>query len=247
MNPIIIIPARLGSVRLPQKPLADIEGKPMIVRVWEQAIKAQAGPVVVACDHPLIQKTIETAGGKAVLTDPDLPSGSDRTWAGLLTADPQETFDTVILLQGDLPLINPDHIRVALDPLTRPEVHIGTLAAEITQEEDKINPNVVKIALARQSENNSARCYQALYFSRSLIPSGSGPHYHHIGLYTYRRNALAQFVSLKPSSLEHQERLEQLRAMEAGMRIDVRLVNEIPSSVDTPEDLEKVRKQAFSL
>lgn len=242
MKPVLMIPARLNASRLPGKPLADICGKPMIVRVWEKAVEADLGPVVVACDDPSIARVVEDAGGKACKTPSDLPSGSDRAWHALQQIDPEGHHDAVVLVQGDLPLIDPNHIRVSLEPLLTPETHIATLATEIKAPEEKSDPNVVKIALAQNSPGTShPLTRRALYFSRSLIPSGVGPHYHHVGLYAYRRDALKKFVTLPPSSLEQQEKLEQLRALEAGLRIDVRLIEGIPLGVDTEKDLEQAR------
>jgi 3-deoxy-manno-octulosonate cytidylyltransferase (CMP-KDO synthetase) len=237
-NPIIIIPARLSSTRLPDKPLADICGEPMIVHVWRRALEAGVGPVVVAAAEPSIAEAVEKAGGTAVLTDPDLPSGSDRIHQALIRYDPANTYDAVINLQGDLPTIEPQPIRAALDLLSDPAVHIGTLAAEIIRAEERSDPNVVKAVFPLAP---GARRGRALYFTRASAPSGDGPLYHHIGLYAYRRAALERFVALPPGILERRERLEQLRALEAGMRIDVALVDTVPLGVDTPADLDRAR------
>lgn len=246
MNPLIIIPARLASTRLPNKPLAMIGDAPMIVHVWKQAVAANLGEVVVACDSPSIKQAVEAAGGKAVLTDPDLPSGSDRIYAALCEIDPEQQHDIIINVQGDMPTLDPAIIISAAKLLNDTKVDIGTLAAVITSEAEKKDPAVVKVVVSVQSTENSGR---ALYFSRALIPHGATTHYHHIGIYAYQRSALERFVSLPPSPLEMTEKLEQLRALEAGMRIDVAVVNTVPLGVDTPEGLEKARrfisKQAF--
>jgi 3-deoxy-manno-octulosonate cytidylyltransferase (CMP-KDO synthetase) len=242
MRPIVLIPARLGSTRLPNKPLADINGKPMIVRVLERALAADLGPVVVAVAEPSIAEAVAAAGGRAVLTDPDLPSGSDRIWAALNQVDPEARHDVVVNVQGDLPIIPPADIHAALRPLAHPEVHIGTLAATIHRIEERRSPNVTKVAAALSPERPIAR---ALYFSRAPIPwagpEDEWPLFHHIGLYAYRRTALARFVELPPSPLEKREKLEQLRALEDGMRIDVALVDSVPLGVDTPGDLARAR------
>ena len=237
-NPVVVIPARLGSTRLPDKPLADIDGAPMIVHVWRRAMEAGVGPVVVAAAEPEIAAAVEKAGGAAVLTDPGLPSGSDRIHQALEQFDPQRSFDAVVNLQGDLPTIEPGPIHAALDLLSDPAVDIGTLAAEITREGERHDPNVVKAVVPLAPGSRHGR---ALYFTRATAPTGEGPHYHHIGLYAYRRAALARFVSLPPGILERRERLEQLRALEAGMRIEVALVDTVPLGVDTPADLDRAR------
>lgn len=237
-NSIVIVPARLGSTRLPDKPLADICGAPMIVQVWRRAVEANVGPVIVAAAEQAIADAVERAGGTAVLTDPGLPSGSDRIHQALLRFDPAGKYDAVVNLQGDLPTIEPAPIREALDLLSDPAVDIGTLAAEITRTEERGDPNVVKAVFALPP---GARRARALYFTRATAPSGDGPLYHHIGLYAYRRAALARFVALPPGILERRERLEQLRALEAGMRIDVALVDTVPLGVDTPADLDRAR------
>jgi 3-deoxy-manno-octulosonate cytidylyltransferase (CMP-KDO synthetase) len=233
MKPIIIIPARMASTRLPGKPLADIGGLPMIVQVWKKAVASAAGQVVVACDGQEIADAVHQAGGQAVLTDADLPSGSDRIFQALQSIDPAGHYDVVVNVQGDMPTLDPSIITQALALLANPQVDIGTLAALITDEKEKTDPAVVKIARAGS---------RALYFSRATIPYGEGPLYHHIGIYAYRRSALERFVSLPPSPLEQREKLEQLRALEAGMRIDVAIVDVVPLGVDTPETLEKARK-----
>lgn len=238
MNPIVIIPARLDASRLPDKVLADIGGVPMVVQAWRRGMEAGIGPVIVAAAERKIADAVEKAGGKAVLTDPNLPSGSDRIHQALTRLDPDRTYDAVVNLQADLPNIEPAPIKAALDLLSDPEVDIGTLAAEIVNVEDRDNPNAVKAVFPCPS---GARRGRALYFTRATAPYGEGPLYHHFGLYAYRRAALERFVTLPPGILEQRERLEQLRALEAGMRIDVALIDTIPLDVNTPADLERAR------
>jgi len=245
VNPIIIIPSRLASQRLPNKPLLDIGGEPMVVRVWRCGMNAGIGPVFVACCGPEIEKVITQAGGQAVITDPDLPKGSDRIHAALKEIETQnsnEEYDVIINLQGDLPIISTSLIKQVLAPLSNPAVDIATLAAPILDSEVLKNVNVVKVAIAAPQKTSSGeKIGRALYFSRSPIPSGGQEHYHHIGIYAYRRPALEAFIKLPVSPLETAEQLEQLRALEAGMRIDVSIVSEVPPSVDTKEDLTYVR------
>ena len=238
-NPVVVIPARMASTRLPGKPLADIHGMPMIVHVWRRAIAADIGEVIVACAERELADAIEKSGGRAVLTDPDLPSGSDRIHQAITAIDPGRTHDIVVNLQGDLPAIDPAVIGAVLRPLEESAVDLSTLAAPIIDPAEETNPNVVKIALSLDAATNTGR---ALYFSRAPIPAGDGPRYHHIGIYGFRRNALDQFVSLAPGALEWRESLEQLRALENGMRIDVALVDTVPLGVDTPADLERARQ-----
>jgi 3-deoxy-manno-octulosonate cytidylyltransferase (CMP-KDO synthetase) len=238
LSPLIVIPARMGSTRLPGKPLADIHGVPMIVHVWRRAMAAEAGPVVVACAETEIAEAVERAGGRAVLTRADHPSGSDRAHEAAMLLDPARRHDVVVNLQGDLPMLDPAIVRTALEPLADPAVDIATLASPMREEWERQSPAAVKIAA---SFAPGAKIARALYFSRSLIPSGDGPHYHHIGIYAYRRAALERFVSLPQSPLELREKLEQLRALESGMRIDVALVDAVPMGVDTPEDLARAR------
>lgn len=239
LSPIVLIPARLASTRLPNKVLADIAGAPMIVHVWRRAMEADVGPVLVAAAEPETVAAVEAAGGEAVLTDPDLPSGSDRIHAALEARDPDRRFDAVVNVQGDLPTLDPALIRAALAPLEADEgVDIATIAAEITREEERDNPNVVKAVAPLTAETRIAR---ALTFTRATAPWGDGPLWHHIGLYAYRRAALERFVSLPPGVLERREKLEQLRALEAGMRIDVAAVDTVPLGVDAPEDLARAR------
>ena len=239
MNPIVLIPARMASTRLPGKPLADIAGKPMIVRVWEQAMAAGVGPVVVAAAEAEIAATIENAGGRAHLTPPDLPSGSDRIFAALQAVDPDGAHDVVVNLQGDLPALDPSNIRAVAETLAETGADIATLAAEIDNTADRDNPSVVKPVVAWDASSIRGR---ALYFTRARAPHGDGPLYHHVGIYAFRREALARFVSLPPSPLEQREKLEQLRALEAGMTIAVARVDSVPLSVDTEEDLKKARE-----
>jgi 3-deoxy-manno-octulosonate cytidylyltransferase (CMP-KDO synthetase) len=239
MKPILLIPARMASTRLPNKPLADIGGVPMIVRVWARAVAAGLGPVVVAAGEPEIVVAVEKAGGRAVLTDPELPSGSDRIWAALNQVDRANEHDVVVNLQGDLPALDPDQLKTVVTALDRSGADIATLAAPIDNEVDAVNPAVVKAVVAWDADERLGR---ALYFTRSPAPTGDGTLYHHVGLYAYRREALESFVALPPSPLEEREKLEQLRALEAGMSIWVARVDEAPLSVDTPADLEKARR-----
>jgi 3-deoxy-manno-octulosonate cytidylyltransferase (CMP-KDO synthetase) len=234
---IVLIPARMAATRLPGKPLADIAGKAMIVQVADRAREAELGPVWVATDAPEIVSVVERAGSRAVLTRADHRSGSDRIFEALGAVDPGRKARVVINLQGDLPTVAPAAIRAALALLDDPAVDIATIAAEIVEPDERTNPNVVKVVGTPVGE----RRLRALYFTRATAPAGEGPLYHHIGLYAYRRAALERFVKLKPSPLEVRESLEQLRALEAGMRIDVAIVDAIPLGVDTPADLEKAR------
>ena len=238
MNPVVIIPARLAATRLPDKPLADIAGRPMIAHVAERCLKARLGPVVVATDSPAIAAALDRSGVTVIMTRPDHPSGSDRIYEALTLLDPEGGHDIVVNVQGDLPTISPAAVAAALGVLADPAVAIGTLAAEIVREEERANPHVVKVVGTPLSPGR----LRALYFTRATAPSGEGPLYHHIGLYAYRREALQSFVGLPQSVLEKRERLEQLRAVEAGMRIDVALVDEVPLGVDTPADLEHARR-----
>jgi 3-deoxy-manno-octulosonate cytidylyltransferase (CMP-KDO synthetase) len=239
MNPILLIPARLASIRLPAKPLAEIGGVPMIVRVLRQAEAAGLGPVAVAAGEAEIVAAVERAGGRAVLTDPGLPSGSDRIHAALEILDPERRHDVVVNLQGDLPALDPGHIRAVAEALGDSGADIATLAAEITDPAERDNPSVVKAVVAW---DQSGRLGRALYFTRATAPSGEGPLFHHVGIYAYRREALARFVALPPSRLEIREKLEQLRALEANMSIAVARVDSVPLSVDTQVDLERARK-----
>ncbi len=237
MSAIVLIPARLASTRLPNKPLADIAGAPMIVQVWRRACEAQIGDVVVAADSPEIARAVEAAGGKAVMTGQHHQSGSDRIFEALTLVDPGKNYDIIVNVQGDLPTVEAETVRAAARPLNDPHVDIATVCAEITRAEERSDPNVVKVVGSPLSPG----LMRALYFTRATAPHGEGPLWHHIGLYAYRRAALERFVSLPPSVLEQREKLEQLRALEAGMRIDVAQVREVPLGVDTPHDLERAR------
>lgn len=228
----------MASTRLPGKPLADIAGEPMIVQCWRRATEAEVGPVVVACAEAEIAEAVEAVGGTAVLTAPDLPSGSDRVAAALESIDPGANYDAVVNLQGDLPTLDPAAVQAAYAALATPGVDIATLACPITEASERDNPNVVKAVIALAPGAQQGR---ALYFSRATVPTGDGELYHHIGLYAYRRDALTRFVGLPVSGLEQRERLEQLRALEDGMRIEVALVDTVPLGVDTPADLERAR------
>ncbi|KQV44350.1 MULTISPECIES: 3-deoxy-manno-octulosonate cytidylyltransferase [unclassified Rhizobium] len=235
---LVLIPARMASTRLPGKPLADICGLPMIVQVALRAKDADVGRIVVAVDHQETFDAVTAAGFEAVMTRVDHQSGSDRIYEALLKCDPEGRAKIVINVQGDLPTIEPETIRAALRPLEDEAVDIATLTVEIEDEEEKTNPNVVKVVGSPIAEDR----LRALYFTRATAPHGKGPLYHHIGLYAYRRAALEKFVGLSPSTLEKRESLEQLRALEAGMRIDVEVVRSVPLGVDTPADLEKARR-----
>ncbi len=236
--PIVLIPARMASTRLPNKPLADIHGEPMIVHVWRRAVEAEIGPVHVACGEPEIVRAIERVGGKAILTRTDHPTGSDRIFEALERLDPGGKHDAVVNVQGDLPTVDPRTVRAAFEALADPAVDIGTVCAKVGSDHERTDPAVVKPVVAFAPGQTVARAY---YFSRSTVPSGEGPIYHHIGLYAYRRDALKRFISLPQGLLEKRERLEQLRALENGMRIDVALVDTVPLGVDTPGDLERAR------
>ena len=238
MKPVILIPARMESTRLPGKPLADICGKPMIVQVWLRAVKAELGPVVVATDSLAVRQAVEAAGGTVVLTRADHTTGSDRIAEALATYDPKRNFDCIINVQGDLPTIDPNIIRAVAVPLTDPDVDIATLGCEITEAHERTDENVVKAVGTPIGEKR----LRALYFTRATAPSGTGPLYHHIGLYGFKRAALERFVSLPPAPLEKRERLEQLRALENGMRIDIALVDTVPLGVDTAAQLERARE-----
>jgi len=237
-KPLVLIPARLAATRLPDKPLADICGEPMIVHVWRRACEAGIGPVAVATDAPEIIEAVRRAGGDAVLTRADHASGSDRIFEALQKLDPSVTYDTVVNVQGDLPTVDPKAIAISLMPLQNMDVAISTLVAEIRIEEERTNPNVVKMVGSEVAPGH----FRALYFTRAAAPYGDGPLYHHIGLYAYRRSALERFVAMQPSPLERREKLEQLRALEAGMRIDAVVVDDVPLGVDTPHDLERARQ-----
>jgi 3-deoxy-manno-octulosonate cytidylyltransferase (CMP-KDO synthetase) len=240
INPriLVLIPARMAATRLPGKPLLEMAGLPMIVHVLRRAEAAGVGRVAVATDTAEIAAIVTAHGGDAVMTRADHPSGSDRIFEALGVLDPNSEVEIVVNLQGDFPTIGADNIRDVLTPLTDPKVDIATLAAEIHTEEEATNPNVVKAV----GSVVGPRRLRALYFTRATAPHGEGPRYHHIGLYAYRRAALERFVQLPPSPLERQEKLEQLRALEAGMRIDIGIVDTVPRGVDTPADLETTRQ-----
>ena len=238
-NTLVVIPARMQATRLPGKPMVDIAGAPMIVQVWRRAVAANAGRVVVATDAAEVVSAIEAAGGEAVMTRADHASGSDRIFEAVTLVDPEARADIVVNLQGDLPTLEPHLVAACAAPLLEPGADIATLAAEITEAEERTQPQ------RRQGRRLAAGFpgrLRALYFTRATAPWGDGPLYHHIGIYAYRRAALQRFVSLPPSPLELREKLEQLRALEAGMRIDVTVVDTVPLGVDTPADLERARR-----
>ena len=236
-DPLVLIPARLAATRLPNKPLADIVGEPMIVRTWRRAVAAGIGPVAVATDAPSIRAVIEREGGRAVMTRDDHASGSDRIAEAMEIVDPEGRHDVVVNVQGDFPTIDPRAIAVSILPLADPAVDIATLVYPIEREDEKTNPNVVKMVGTEIAPGR----FRTLYFTPATAPTGEGPLYHHIGVYAYRRAALKRFVGLPPSPLEVRERLEQLRALEAGMRIDATVVDDVPFGVDTPQQLEEAR------
>lgn len=240
MNPIVLIPSRLAATRLPRKPLADIHGRAMILHVLDRGREADIGPVAVACADEEIAEAVRADGGIAVLTDPTLPRGSDRVQAALAELDPKGRHDVVVNLQGDLPTIPPAYIRAVLAPLADPGIDIATLVAPITTAEEAAASSVVKAACAFDGGRAVA---PALYFSRAAIPWGDGPLWHHIGIYAFRRTALARFVALPESPLERRESLEQLRALEAGMRIGCARVEHAPFGVDTQADLDRARAE----
>jgi 3-deoxy-manno-octulosonate cytidylyltransferase (CMP-KDO synthetase) len=236
---LIVIPARLKATRLPDKPLADIGGEPMIVHVWRRAVEADCGPVVVATDSEAVRDEVLLAGGKALITLADHPSGSDRVFETIEKFDPKGDIDIVVNLQGDLPTLDPRLVRSCIAALRAHDADIGTIAAAIVREEERTDPNVVKVV---GTPLKGGEVLRALYFTRATAPYGEGPLLHHIGIYAYRRQALKHFVSLPPSPLELREKLEQLRAIEAGMRIHVGLVDTVPLGVDTPADLKRARE-----
>ncbi len=235
---LVLIPARMASTRLPGKPMADINGKPMILHVVDRALEANIGKPIVCTDNKAIFDAVSAYGSTAVMTREDHPSGSDRIWEGVTLADPDAKAEFIVNLQGDLPTISPDMISACLAPLMSGDADIATLATLINDVEERDNSNVVKAIGTPIGEN----LQRALYFTRATAPSGDGPHYHHIGLYAYRRAALEKFVSLPPSPLELREKLEQLRALENGMQIDIAIVDTAPLGVDTQQDLEKARQ-----
>jgi 3-deoxy-manno-octulosonate cytidylyltransferase (CMP-KDO synthetase) len=237
-NTLIVIPARMHATRLPGKPLADIHGQPMIVHVWRQAIAANCGHVIVATDSEKIANAVNAVGGEAIMTRADHASGSDRVHEAVTKFDPARRARIIVNLQGDLPTLDPRLVTSCIAPLQAPEPEIATLAAVITAAEERTNPNVVKVVGTPMAQDR----LRALYFTRAAAPSGEGPFYHHIGIYAYRRDSLDHFVAMAPSPLERRERLEQLRALEAEMRIDVAIVDTVPLGVDTPADLERARQ-----
>ncbi len=239
MNILTIIPSRLASTRLPGKALAEINGIPMIVHVWRRGMEANLGPVVVACDDWQIADAVQRAGGKAVMTDPALASGSDRAFAALQMVDPAGEYDLVVNLQGDMPTADPAMLATLIAPLDLPGAEIATLASVVTTAAELAAPSVVKAAVSLSPGDKTGR---ALFFSRNLIPWGDGAHYHHIGLYAYKRSALMKFSHLPQGALEQREQLEQLRALEHGMRIDISIVDVNPLGVDTLDDLNLARK-----
>jgi 3-deoxy-manno-octulosonate cytidylyltransferase (CMP-KDO synthetase) len=236
---LVLIPARMASTRLPGKPLAMIGDRPMIVHVVDRAREAGLGEPVVATDDADVLRAVEMHGGKAVMTRADHPSGSDRIFEALQTLDPKGQVDLIVNVQGDLPTLDPEIIQKAAALMDDPAVDIATLTTPIAEDRERTDPNVVKVVGTPLGN----RHLRALYFTRATAPHGDGPLYHHIGLYVYRRNALEHFVSLPPSTLETREKLEQLRALEAGMRIDVAIVDGVPLGVDTPEHLDEARRQ----
>jgi 3-deoxy-manno-octulosonate cytidylyltransferase (CMP-KDO synthetase) len=244
MNPIVLIPARMAATRLPDKPLADIAGQPLIVRVLRQAEAAGIGPVAVAAGDPEIVEAVESSGGRAVLTDPALPSGSDRILAALRTLDPERRHDAVINLQGDIPFADPGLVRQCAALLeARPDCDISTIVVEKSDPDELRNPDVVKAILTFPAGREAGR---ALYFTRSIL-YGEGPVWHHIGLYGYRRAALERFTAAAPSPLERREKLEQLRALELGLSIWAAVAADAPIEVNGPADLAQARAYAETL
>lgn len=241
MNPVILIPARLASTRLPRKPLVDIAGVPMIVHVWRRAVEADIGPVWVACDDNGVWQAIDAQGGKVIMTQAGHPSGSDRIYEALTSIDPGKNYDVIVNLQGDVPLIEPNVLHALLRLHTGGGADITTLAAKITRTEERTDPSVVKAVLS-EFRGSKKRIARARDFSRRPEPADDGCLYHHIGVYGYKRSALETFVHLPQSAREKQEKLEQLRALDAGMRIEVAIVDTVPLGVDTPEHLERARK-----
>ncbi|MFP1130197.1 3-deoxy-manno-octulosonate cytidylyltransferase [Asticcacaulis sp. W401b] len=239
MKPVILIPARMASTRLPNKPLADLNGEPMIVAVWRRAMEADLAPVWVATDTPDIAEAIRAVGGNAVMTKPEHPSGSDRIYEAITRIDPDRQYDILLNVQGDLPTVAPETIRAVFEPLKDAEVDIATPVAEIYTDQERNASSVVKMVGTPIAPGR----FRALYFTRATAPWGEGPLYHHIGLYGWRRSALERFVTLAPSPLEQREKLEQLRALEHGMRIDAVEVAEVPLGVDTLADLEEARRR----
>ncbi len=244
MRAVIVIPTRLAAARFPNKPLHPIAGLPMIVQVMARAREADLGPVWVAAGDAEIAAVVGDHGGRVVVTPPDLPSGSDRVELAMAQIDPDGRYGAVINLQGDLPAIPPRDLRTALDTLAAMDTDIATLAAEITDSGERDDPNVVKAVLDIAPGASAGR---ALYFSRAPVPSGPGPLYHHIGVYAFRRSALSRFVNLPPSPLERREKLEQLRALGHGLRIDAGVVPTVPVGVDTPQDVARAEAALATL
>lgn len=238
-EPLILIPARMASTRLPGKPLADIQGEAMIVQVWRRAMEAKVGRVAVAAAEVEIVDVVRRAGGEAILTDPEHPSGSDRIFEALTKLDPARKHPVIVNVQGDLPTLDPALVRGVVETLRQSGAEMATLVTEIVEESERSNPNVVKAVIALADGRKEGK---ALYFTRATAPWGEGPLYHHIGIYAYQRPALERFVKMQPSPLEKREKLEQLRALEAGMSIAVRVVDAVPLGVDTPQDLERARQ-----
>ena len=244
MNPIVLIPARMAATRLPDKPLADIGGLPLIVRVLRRAEAAGIGPVAVAAGDQIIVDAVENAGGRAVLTDPALPSGSDRILAALNLLDPDRRHDAVINLQGDIPFAEPSLVSLCAGLLeNRPACDISTIVVSKSDPAELANPDVVKAVMVFE---DGARAGRALYFTRSTL-YGDGPVWHHIGLYGYRRAALERFTAAPPSPLERREKLEQLRALELGLSIWAAVADHAPIEVNSPEDLAQARAYAETL
>lgn len=242
---LVVVPARLAATRLPRKPLVEIAGEPMILHVWRRGVEAGLGPVVVAAADAEIAFAVEAAGGHAVLTDPELPSGTDRVLAAVEELDPGRTIDLVVNLQGDMPEVDPDYLALALAPVIEDGCDIGTLVVETDDPDERADPSCVKAVVSFSDQARSRG--HALYFTRAPAPSGPGPLYHHVGIYGFRRDALEHFCDLPPSALERRERLEQLRALEAGMRIGVRRVPVAPPGIDTPDDLAAARARFAEL
>lgn len=239
MDIVTIIPSRLASSRLPNKALADINGVPMIVQVWRRGMEANLGPVFVACGDKAIADAIRAVGGEAVMTDPRLNSGSDRVFAALDAVDPGGKYEVIINLQGDMPTADPAMLATLVKPLRHPGAEVATLGSVIASPAERLTESVVKVAVSMPPGCKTGR---AVYFSRNTIPWGGGEHYHHIGLYAYKRGALTRFSQLPPGPLEQREKLEQLRALEHGMRIDISIIDVNPLGVDTLDDLDKARR-----
>lgn len=237
---IVLIPARLAATRLPGKPLAPIAGEPMIVHVWRRAIDSGLGRVVVAAGDPPIVEAVTRAGGEAVLVPDDVPSGTDRIFRALQRLDPDRRYARIVNLQGDLPTLDPADLARVVEPLDRLDCEMATLAVATDDPDERVRPQVVKVIPSFAPEDPTIG--RALYFTRAPAPWGEGPVWHHIGIYAFGRAALERFCMLPASPLELREKLEQLRALEAGMRIGVKLIESAPFGVDTPEDLDRARR-----